>query len=205
MTYRLNQTEARSHARSNLTIFDEVNSLMRQVIVASDAGAYQLIVSDGTTFTNSTPDITVTGTIANPTITGTPTVILAGATITLGTTGTSIDAVVADINNANVTGLTASKNSSGQLQLVYSPSAANWEFVIGAGTANTALGLAGSTNTPTSPASANYFSVWTGSVTDRKADDEMQQVIKYFKNLGFNIVQRTNSTTNKTFNWEIYW
>ena len=51
MTYQLNKTQARSHARSALNIFDEVNSVMRKVIVASDAGLYNVTVDDGTTMT----------------------------------------------------------------------------------------------------------------------------------------------------------
>ena len=205
MTYYLNQTEARSHARSNLTIFDEVNTLMRKIIVASDAGDYELTVDGGTTMTASTPKITVTGTASNPTVVIGNTVVINGTSVVLGATGTNINAVVADINDAGLTGVSASKNSSGQLQIEYTPSQANWSLSIGAGTANTALGLTTSTASPNNPSSVDYFSVWTGTTTDRKLDDEMTQVIKYFKNLGYNITRMNNTATQNTFKWVIYW
>ena len=90
--------------------------------------------------TESTPTITITGSASAPTITGTPTVILGGQTITLGTTGLSLNAVIADINDAGVSGLVASKNAANNLVLTYTaPAATSWTVVIGAGTANTAL------------------------------------------------------------------
>ena len=208
MTYQLNKTQARSHARSQLNIFDEVNSVMRKVIVASDAGLYSVTVDDGTTMTESTPVIVITGTKATPVITGTPTVILGGTTITLGTTGLSLNAVIADINDAAITGLVASKDTSDKLVLTYTaPAATSWSFTIGAGTANTALGLdaAAGTTTATDPSSVTYNNVHTGAVTDRKSDDEMTQVRLYFTNLGYNIQQQTNTVTGKTFKWIIYW
>lgn len=206
MTYQLNKTQARSHARSQLNIFDEVNTIMRKVIVASDAGNYNVTVDDGTTMTESTPISTITGTVTNPVITGTPTFIIAGSTITLGTSGTNLNAVISDINDANVTGLVASKDASNSLVLSYThPQQTSWSVEIGSGTANTALGFSPSTVTPTTPASVNYNSVHTGGVTDRKSDDEMTQVRLYFTNLGYNIQQQTNAATGKTFKWIIYW
>ena len=204
MTYQLNKTQARSHARSQLNIFDEVNTIMRKVIVASDAGDYSVTVDDG--MTESTPTSTVTGTQSNPTITGTPTLIIAGVTITLGTSGTNLNAVVADINDAGVLGLVASKDASDNLVLAYThPQQASWSVDIGSGTANADLGISASTLAPTTPASVTYNSVHTGAVTDRKSDDEMTQVRLYFTNLGYNIQQQTNTATGKTFKWIIYW
>ena len=206
MTYQLNKTQARSHARSQLNIFDEVNTIMRKVIVASDAGDYSVTVDDGTTMTESTPTTTVTGTVSNPTITGTPTLIIAGVTITLGTSGTNLNAIIADINDAGVTGLAASKDAGNNLVLVYThPQQASWSVEIGSGTANADLGLSASTLTPTTPSSVTYNTVHTGAVTDRKSDDEMTQVRLYFTNLGYNIQQQTNAATGKTFKWVIYW
>jgi hypothetical protein len=156
--------------------------------------------------TESTPTSTVTGTQSNPTITGTPTLIIAGVTITLGTSGTNLNAVIADINDAGVLGLVASKDAGNSLVLAYThPQQASWSLEIGSGTANADLGLSASTVTPTTPASVTYNNVHTGAVTDRKSDDEMTQVRLYFTNLGYNIQQQTNATTGKTFKWIIYW
>ena len=101
MTYYLNATEARSHARSNLTIFDEVNAVMRAIIVASDAGDYSITINN-TTLTQST----------------------------------------------------------------------------------------------------DHFAAWVGTTTDYKRDDEISEVIRYFRNRGYNITQRNDGTT---FSWVIYW
>ena len=192
MTYQLNKTQARSHARSQLNIFDEVNTIMRKVIVASDAGDYSVTVDDGTTMTESTPTTTVTGTVSNPTITGTPTLIIAGVTITLGTSGTNLNAIIADINDSGVTGLVASKDAGNSLVLAYThPQQASWSVVIGSGTANTDLGLSASTLSPTTPSSVTYNSVHTGAVTDRKSDDEMTQIRQYLTTLGYNIPQQS--------------
>ena len=204
MTVYLNSTEARIHGRNNLTIFDEVHAIMRQIIVASDGGAYELTVDD-TTMTKATPASQVTGTVSNPTITPGDTLIIAGATITLGTSGNNLNAIIADINDAGVTGLVASKDASNNLVLTYTHTASNWSVSVGSGTANTALGLTPTTLSPTNPVSVDYYNVWTGGVTNRKYDDEMTQVIRYFKNLGYNIVQQKNTLTNSTFKWVIYW
>jgi hypothetical protein len=205
MTYQLNSSEARLQSRSNLTIFDEVNALMRQVIQASDAGEYEITVDDGTTMTECSPVITVTGTEVNPSITAGMTVIVAGSTITLGTTGTSLNAVIADINDAEISGLTASKDSAGHLVLTYNCSQSVWTLLIGSGTANSALGLTAGTASANSTTGVDYYSVWTGVTADRRRDDEMTRVVKYFENLGYNITQVANTTSAKTFKWMIYW
>jgi hypothetical protein len=154
--------------------------------------------------TESTPDIVVTGSVANPTITALDTVILAGQTVILGTTGTSLNAVIADINDANITGLVASKNNTNQLVLTYTaPAATTWTFVVGAGTANADLGLTAATSTATNPSSVTYFTTWDGSTQDRAKTDQMNQVELYFKNLGYTIERLKNVTTGKTFKWQI--
>ena len=58
MSYQVSAQQARTTARNDLTIFDEISALMRQVIVDASAGAYQTIVSDGTTMTESDPTAT---------------------------------------------------------------------------------------------------------------------------------------------------
>lgn len=204
MTYYINKTQARTIARADLTIYNEVTELMKQVITDAGNGLYETTVSDGTTMTESTPVITITGSTANPTITGTPTLIIAGSTITLGTTGTNLNSVIADINDAAVSGLVASKDSSNRLVLTYTaPAATTWNVVIGAGTANADLGLTASTYTATNPSSVSYFNVWQGSTSDRPQTDQMNQVILYFENLGYTIQRLKNTTTNKTFKWVI--
>lgn len=203
MTYNINSNQALSMARNDLTIFREINALMEQVITDATAGLYTTTVSDGTVMTTSTPDIVITGTVNNPTIEGTPTFIIAGVTITLGTTGSNLNSIIADINDAGVAGLVASK-SGGYLVLTYTCVAqAEWSVTVGAGTANADLGIAAGTRIADNPASTGYYSVWSGATTDRAKADQMSQVIKYFENLGYAIDRQANPATNKTIQWII--
>jgi hypothetical protein len=205
MTYSINKNEARLIARQDLTIFREINFLMEKVIEDSGLGLYQSVVSDGSTMTESTPLITLTGTVSNPTTTVGNTFIINGTTITLGTTGTNLNSIIADINDAAVSGVTATKNSSNRLVINYiAPAATTWSLSIGAGTANTDLGFTNNTTTTaTNPSSVNYWGVWQGLENDRARADQMNQVVSYFTNLGYTIERQTNTSTNRTFNWVI--
>ena len=205
MTYNINKTSARTIARADLTIFNETQALMKQVITDAGNGLYETTITDGTTMTESTPTITITGSVANPTITPGDTVIVGGQTILLGGTGTSLNAVIADINDfQGVAGLVASKNAANNLVLNYTaPAATTWTVVLGAGTANTALGLTAQTYTASNPDSVAYYNVWSGTVADRAKTDQMNQVVKYFENLGYTIERLKNTTTNKNFKWVI--
>tara|TARA_B100000497_G_C7644466_1_gene387496 strand:- start:160 stop:777 length:618 start_codon:yes stop_codon:yes gene_type:complete len=203
MSYYINKNEARATARNDLTIFDEVQALMKQVITDAGNGLYQTTVSDATTMTESTPSVTVIG-ASNPTITGTPTLIIAGHTTTLGSTGTNLNSIIADINDALIPGLVASKNTNNNLILTYeAPASTTWSVEVGSGTANTELGLTTGITNATNPSSVTYNSVWQGDAADRAKTDQMNQVELYFKNLGYSIERVTNSVTGKTFKWVI--
>jgi len=205
MTYYINRAEARAKARQDLTIFREINYIMEQILDDAGNGLYQTVVDDGTVMTESTPTVTATGTVANPTITGTPTIELNGTSVTLGTTGTNLNSIIADINDAGLTGIVASKSTTDHLVITYTTlQSTTWQLEIGAGTANTDLGLTdNSTVTATNPDSVSYYTVWEGSSSDRAKTDQMQQVVKYFENLGYSVDQQINTTTNKTFRWVI--
>ena len=206
MSYSITATQAKVDARADGTILDETYKLMSAVITAAGAGNYSSTTADATTMTEATPTITITGSQANPTITGTPTIIIAGSTITLGTTGLNLNSVIADINDAGVTGVVASKNSSNNLVITYTTTASSsWTVVVGAGTANTALGLTAATSTATNPASVTYFNVWQGTAVDRAKTDQMNEVIKYFQGLGYQIERQSNVSTTTTFKWVISW
>lgn len=203
MSYYINKNEARATARNDLTIFNEVQALMKQVITDAGNGLYQTTISDATTMTESTPSVTVIG-ASDPTITGTPTLIIAGHTTTLGSTGTNLNSIIADINDASISGLVASKNTNNNLILTYqAPASTTWSVQVGSGTANTELGLTSGTINATDPSSVSYNSVWQGNLADRAKTDQMNQVELYFKNLGYSIDRVTNSVTGKTFKWVI--
>ena len=203
MSFGINAQQANQNKRNDLVIFEEQCAIMRKIIQQSSAGACSITIND-TTMTQSTATITITGTVSDPTITGTPTIIINGSTVTLGTTGTNLNSIIADINDAAVSGVVASKNENNQLVLTYTaPAATTWQLVIGAGTANTDLGLTANTTTATNPSSVTYYQVSQGSTVDICSTEEMNEVISYFRNLGFGIEQKTNTTTGKTFQWVI--
>ena len=207
MSYSINKTEARLIARADLTIFNETQALMKQIITDSGNGLYETTITDGTTMTESTPAITITGTVANPTITPGDAIIVQGQTILLGGTGTNLNSIIADINDyQGLAGLVASKNATNNLVLTFTCSqTTTWTFEVGAGTgtANADLGLTAATNTATNPDSVSYFSTWQGNLTDRPKTDQMNQVIQYFQQLGYTITRLKNTNTNKTFKWVI--
>jgi len=207
MSYSINKTEARLLARADLTIFNETQALMKQVITDAGNGLYETTVDDGTEMTESTPTITITGSVANPTITPGDAVILGGQTILLGGTGSNLNSVIADINDyQGLPGLVASKNAANNLVINYTaPAATTWTFVVGAGTgtANADLGLTAATTTATNPTSVDYYNCWQGNANSREKTDQMTQVILYFQQLGYTIERLKNTNTGKTLKWVI--
>lgn len=204
MSVGLNAAQARAKASQDMIVYKETQSIMEEVITQSAAGKFEGYVDDGTTMTDSSPSTIKMGTQNNPTITVGDTLIINSVTITLGTSGTNINAIVADINDAAVTGITASKDA-GYLVLTIEASGSTWTYDIGAGTANTALGFTAGTYSITNPTSVNYFNVWQGTATDRGLQNQMETVIKHFQNLGYKIERLSNATTGKTLKWYIYW
>ena len=209
MTHSLTSTQAKTVSTSDLTIYNEIDTITRKIYSESLLGNLSAIIDDGTTMTESTPTITVTGTVSNPTFVANDTFVIAGSTVTLGngaTDGTGLNQAIADINDAAITGVVASKNSSNQLVITYTPTQSSWSLVVGAGTANTALGFSdNSTYTSSTPTSVSYYNAWTGLIDDRKLSYQMSRVSNHFQNQGFNIVQKKNTSTTTTFYWEIYW
>lgn len=111
MTVFLTAAEARSSARSNLVIFDEVRAIERAILVASDAGDYDCTVRD-TAMTGTTVDswkdfhspIVTLGTVgvsnagSDPFVTVGHSIVL--NTVTVSFSGTSLTSVVNDVNSA---------------------------------------------------------------------------------------------------------
>jgi hypothetical protein len=205
MNIGLNAAQARAKSSQDMIVFDECTAIMKAVVTNSVAGDYDTYVSDGTTMTESTPATLKIGTVNNPTISVGDTLIINDTTITLGTTGTNLNSVIADINDANVTGVTASKDAGYLVLNIILPATTTWSYEIGTGTANTALGITDGIYVPPTPSSTTYFTSWQGTITNRALENQMNSVIKYFNNLGYKLERLTNSATGKTFKWHIYW
>ena len=205
MSVGLNASQARANSNQDLTIFNETQAIMKAIIADSVTGLYETTVSDGTAMTESTPDVVVSGTVTTPVIVNATTLIIEGVTITLGTTGTSLNAVIADINDAAIPNVLAYKELD-QLRLRITTSGTNsYQYVIGAGTANSSLGLTAGTSTATLPSSVSSFNTWQGTETNRAKYSDMESVIKHFSNLGYKAERTTNTVTSNTFSWYIYW
>ena len=50
-----------------------------------------------------------------------------------------------------------------------------------------------------------YWNVWTGAATNKQIQMQMNQVISYFKGLGYTIAIQTNPATGSTIQWKICW
>ncbi len=50
-----------------------------------------------------------------------------------------------------------------------------------------------------------YASVWLDETENRSLLEQMTLVKKHFQNMGYEITQKLNTTTNNTFKWEVLW
>lgn len=205
MSVGLNAAQARSKASQDMIVYKETQAIMEAVITESGLGNFEASIDDGTIMTISTPSVQKIGTVNNPTVNVGDTLIIDGNTITLGTSGTSLNAVISDINDAAVSGVTASKDAGYLVLSIEDSAGATWSYEIGAGTANTSLGFVAGVYTLPNPTSVGYYTAWQGTSTDRAIQNQMEQVIKHFSDLGYKIERLTNSSTNRTFKWYIYW
>jgi hypothetical protein len=206
MTVGLNAAQARAKSQQDMIIYNEVNAIMLAVLSASANGVYEANVVDGSTMTESTPTATRIGTVNNPIIIPGDTLIINNQTIVLGATGTNLNAIVADINDANVPGVIASKDSDYLvLTITVSPSQ-TWQYEINSGgTATAKVGLTVGVYTVPNPTSVSYYNAWQGLTTDRAITEQISSVEKYFNNLGYRIQKLANPQTGKTFTWNLYW
>ena len=205
MSVGLNAAQARSKASQDMIVYKETQSIMEAIITQSGLGKFEAYVDDGTTMTISTPSVQKIGTVNNPTVNVGDTFIIDNNTITLGTSGTSLNAIISDINDAAIPGLTASKDAGYLVLTIEDSAGATWSYEIGAGTANTALGFVAGVYSITNPTSVDYYIVWQGTATDRAIQNQMNQVIKHFSDLGYKIERLTNTSTSRTFKWYVYW
>lgn len=199
---RWNSFEARLVANTDLVVFEEITVIQRCIIEAAKENNYEVVVADGTTMTDSTPEVSVQALTANPTVAAGDTLILDGTTVTL--TGGDLNSVINDINDYNLDYVTASKTDN-KLVLNYAGPDTAWRFEVGNGTANSKVGLLANNYDPETPESQLYYQNWVGTRDDRRRWDHIRQIITHFEALGYNIEVMVNPCTNRTFLWKAYW
>lgn len=207
MGYELTASQAKTVTTTDMVIYNEIDTLSRAIIAAALAGDLQVTVDDGTTMTESTPTIVITGMESDPVTASSETdeeLILNGTMITFPHQS-NIYSIVGIINDAGIEGLVASKNADNQLVLTYQCPQNDWTFTIGDSTANNTVGIAAGIVAATTPGSVAYYNMWAGIQDDRKKAYEFAQVVNHFQNLGYNILAKKNTVTENTLLWEIYW
>lgn len=204
MIVGLNATQARSKSAQDLTIYQESYHIMNDIILASAEGKFEVVVSNKSTMTGSQAAHRVVGTQQNPVIAPNATIIINSTTIVLGTSGTNLNAIIADINDAGLTGVVASKQDQ-KLVIDITLPQDNWTYDIGAGTANSDLGIIADAGSALAPSGVSYFDVWQGTQTNRALQNQMESVVRYFESLGYKIQRRSNITSGKTFDWYVFW
>lgn len=50
-----------------------------------------------------------------------------------------------------------------------------------------------------------YYLVWSGHKKDEVLTDQMNEVIRNFKDRGYSITRKTNTSSLNTFNWVVRW
>ena len=201
----LTASQARTVSTADSIVYNEIDAINREIIAQALLGNLEATINDSTTMTESTPTITVTGTVVSPTVGATgESLSIANESISLPA-NSDVDQIVAAINDAAIVGLVASKNTTQNIVLTYEPPMETWSLVIGVDSGNATVGFTDGTVSATDPTSRDYYNVWTNLTDDRKRSLHMTQVINYFQRLGYNIVQKLNTTTTNTFQWEVYW
>jgi hypothetical protein len=204
MSIMISAADAKLQAQGNLVILQEVRAIEEAILTAVGSNLLYATVSDGTTMTMSTPAISVTATVNNPTTTASQTFTINSTTVT--SSGTTINSIVDDINTLAMTGITASKTAvAGALKI--SSDNNNFTLIIaaGSGTLLGDLGLTAATTTATA-VSKDYYNVWQNTATNTTYTQQMSEVVQYFTDKGYTIVRQKNAdTTNTTFKWYVTW
>lgn len=204
MSIMISAADAKLQAQGNLVILREVRAIEEAILTAVNSNLLNATVSDGTTMTMSTPAISVTGTVNNPTTTASQTFTINSTTVT--SSGTTINSIIDDINTLAISGITASKTAvAGALKIASDNNNFTLTLSAGSGTLLGDLGLIAATTTATA-VSKVYYNVWQGTATNTTYTQQMAEVIKYFTDKGYTIARQKNTdTTNTTFKWYVTW
>lgn len=204
MSIMISAADAKLQAQGNLVILKEVRAIEEAILTAVSNSLLNATVSDSTIMTMSTPVISVTATVNAPTTTAAHTFIINGTTVTAS--GTTINAIVDDINTLAMIGITASKTAvAGALTI--SSDNNNFTLILAAGTGSLLgdLGLTAATTNATA-VSKTYYNVWQNTAVNTTYKQQMSEVIQYFADKGYTLIRQKNAdTTNTTFKWYVTW
>ena len=200
----ISAADAKLQAQGNLVILQEVRAIEEAILTAVSSSLLNATVADGTLMTMSTPAISVTATVNNPTTTAGHTFTINGTTVTASST--TINAIVDDINTLAMTGITASKTAvAGALKIASDTNDFTLIIAAGTGTLLGDLGLTAATTTATA-VSKDYYNVWQNTATNTTYTQQMSEVIQYFTDKGYTLIRQKNAnTTNTTFKWYVTW
>lgn len=206
MTRDLTASQARTVSTTDLVIYDEIDTIQREIMEQALLGNLTATVDNGTTMTESTPVVTITGTEVDPAVG------VAGESLTIAATSitlaaeSDIDQIIAAINDQGPAGLVASKNTSDQIVLTYETPQSGWNLVVSADSGNATIGITDGTYNAPAPESTEYYQVWSGISEDRKKSYELSQVVNHFQGLGYSILAKKNTDSDtEVIKWEIYW
>ena len=204
MSIMISAADAKLQAQGNLIILQEVRAIEEAILTAVSSNLLYATVSDGTIMTMSTPAVSATATVNNPTVTASQTFTINSTTVTASST--TLNSIVDDINTLAITGITASKTAvAGALKIASDNNNFTLTLAAGTGTILGDLGLTAATTTATA-VSKIYYNVWQNTATNTTYKQQMSEVITYFTNIGYTIIRQKNAdTTNTTFKWHVTW
>lgn len=196
----LTAQEARTLARKNLIIFNEIRSIENSILLAVDSEQLSTKVSN---------------TIMTDTVISFPSINILNVNITT-------DEITTSVSHSLTTGDVVIFQSTENLPF---PLAPNRGYYVNVQTSTTIkicftkedaiqginfidLQTVGSGTIQLKKQSESmiYYLVWKEFLINRVYKDRMEQVIQYFKRLGYGITRKENPVTNnRTFFWEIVW
>lgn len=192
----LHARDIRTNARAYLIIHNEVRSIENAILLAADNGLLDAIVYN-TYMTNTTlPSPLTVDSVndANDTIEVTSHGIDQGAEIKFETSDTlpeplnatdSYYAIIVDANNIKVANSFVDSVNNQAINITTTGTGTHQIKVL-------------------SP-QEQFFRTWKGLRIDRSQIDQMNGVIKHFRDLGYEISRKTNPNTDVTFEWHISW
>ena len=197
----ISATEARQNAQREYRVHTESKVIEDAILTAVSAGYYETTLSSATPMTDNNPITVAISAVINNSLTL--------------------------INHPYRTGTIVKISSNG---IIPSPLTANTYYYVIYIDANTIKlatsyanaiatipqcvtitgSLSGTTAVTSYPDSRDYYAVWTNgtpsnSILTRPYQDQMNNIVAYFTNMGYTILQQVNPSTNTSFQWYIKW